>query len=238
VVAVAVGYRDRYPFLTTCCATSRFLIGVRLSAQAGATLVSPRQRKKKVRLAMGDAAVVPWVVTAIAVTVAVITDLRSFRIPNVLTLPLLLSGLAFFSATQGLPGLVASAAGAFVVFLFLLPLYLVGGMGAGDLKLMAGVGAWLKTARSLDVLIVSCLITGLVSMILLWQRRRSQALANVTGNAPLPEGTRSQDNSSPSDVHLRVEDVVHAEDRRTRLVPFGVMIGIGLVVTWARSVSY
>ena len=46
---------------------------------------------------MGDAAVVPWVVTAMAVTVAVITDLRSFRIPNVLTLPLLLSGLVFFS---------------------------------------------------------------------------------------------------------------------------------------------
>lgn len=187
---------------------------------------------------MGDAAVFPWLMTATVVALAVITDLRSFRIPNALTLPLLLSGLAFFSATQGLSGFASSSAGALAGFLFLLPLYLVGGMGAGDIKLMAGVGAWLKTAKTLDVLIVSCLITGIISMILLWRRRRTDSSANVSCHVPPREGTLSQDIASPGHAHLRVEDVVHAADRRNRLLPFGVMIGIGLVVTWARSVCH
>jgi len=76
---------------------------------------------------------------------AVITDLSSRRIPNVLIALMLLSGfLAQISATASAgESLLAWLGGAGVGLLILLPFHLLGGMGAGDVKLLAAAGSFL-----------------------------------------------------------------------------------------------
>jgi prepilin peptidase CpaA len=76
-----------------------------------------------------------------ALAVATLTDLRARRIPNAITLPVVLLGLVINSGLQGLSGTTSSLQGAGLALAALLPLYFLRGMGAGDVKLMAAIGA-------------------------------------------------------------------------------------------------
>ena len=70
-------------------------------------------------------------------------DGKELRVPNWLTFPMILTGLIYGTCVGGLPGLGAALLGMVVGLITMLPIYAVGGMGAGDVKLMAGLGAWL-----------------------------------------------------------------------------------------------
>lgn len=83
-----------------------------------------------------------WIVAALLVWAAWI-DGRELRVPNWLTFPMVFAGLAYNTIAFGWNGLGLALLGMVVGLLCLMPLYCVGGMGAGDVKLMAGVGAWL-----------------------------------------------------------------------------------------------
>jgi prepilin peptidase CpaA len=85
---------------------------------------------------------VAWLVSFVLVEAAII-DGRSLRVPNWLTYHFLILGLVAAFARGGSPLLLSALAGAGVGLLCLLPLYSIGGMGAGDVKLMAGLGAWI-----------------------------------------------------------------------------------------------
>jgi prepilin peptidase CpaA len=87
-------------------------------------------------------AIVHVVVLAIALC-ACVTDLRSRRIPNLLTFGGALAGVLFHGITGSTHGLLTSTAGWVVgLIVFLLP-FVLGGLGAGDVKLVAALGAWL-----------------------------------------------------------------------------------------------
>lgn len=73
--------------------------------------------------------------------VAVVVDLRSSRIPNWLTFPAMGFALAAHTWLTGVHGTLFSLAGLGAGFGLLLLVYLAGGIGAGDVKLMAAVGA-------------------------------------------------------------------------------------------------
>ena len=73
---------------------------------------------------------------------ACVTDYRSRRIPNVLTFGASLAAVLFFWFTAGLAGIVTSAEGWIVGCLLFLPWFALGGMGGGDVKLLAALGAW------------------------------------------------------------------------------------------------
>ncbi len=75
--------------------------------------------------------------------IAATFDVRSHRIPNWLTLSSALAGLVYHSAVSGWYGLLFSSEGLLLGGAFLIPFYLKGGMGAGDVKLLAAVGALL-----------------------------------------------------------------------------------------------
>ena len=81
-------------------------------------------------------------VSAILILAAWI-DGKELRVPNWITFPMVLSGLVYSTCVGGFGGLGAGLLGMCVGLLTLMPLYAVGGMGAGDVKLMAGIGAWL-----------------------------------------------------------------------------------------------
>src|SRR5579859_2753636 len=78
-------------------------------------------------------------VTVLAI--AAVTDLRKRRIPNMLTFPALGFGILLNSAFAGVDGLKSSGEAALLAIAVLLPLYMFKGMGAGDVKLMAAIGA-------------------------------------------------------------------------------------------------
>jgi len=76
-------------------------------------------------------------------TAAVATDLKSHRIPNLLLWPALSLSVMLHMTSGGLDGLTVAIGGLALGFAMLLPLYLVGGMGAGDVKLLGIVGSFL-----------------------------------------------------------------------------------------------
>ena len=73
---------------------------------------------------------------------ACVTDYRSRRIPNVLTFGASVVAVLFFGVTAGLAGLAGALEGWAVGCLLFLPWFALGGMGAGDVKLLAALGAW------------------------------------------------------------------------------------------------
>ena len=74
---------------------------------------------------------------------ATVADLRSHRIPNGIPMSLLLAAVVLGLEAGGIGGLFGVAGGCAVGLCSLLPFYMLGGMGAGDVKLMAGAGALL-----------------------------------------------------------------------------------------------
>ena len=76
---------------------------------------------------------VAWWPTLIVLAVVTWTDLRSRRVPNLLVLPYLVTGLAVSIWTHGMHGLTQSLAGLLVGGAFFGLLALMGGMGMGDM---------------------------------------------------------------------------------------------------------
>ena len=119
--------------------------------------------------------VVPVVVVLVFGMLAAATDIRESRIENVLTIPLMLTGIFYHFAVGvfGLSlwqhgGVVDSLFGAAFGFGVLLIPWQMGGVDAGDVKLMTGVGAWLGLELSVWVFIASALIQGLYALALVY----------------------------------------------------------------------
>jgi prepilin peptidase CpaA len=103
-------------------------------------------------------------------------DARSFRIPNSIIVIGLALGLALNSfAPDGL-GFSSAALGMIAGLVGLFPLYLLRIWGAGDVKLMAVVGAFLGVADLLGSLLVSLLAGGLLAVVVALQRRTGRVL--------------------------------------------------------------
>jgi prepilin peptidase CpaA len=97
---------------------------------------------------------IQWGAVLGASLVAAAWDLRSRRIPNLLTLPLFVAGLAWNISVGGLGGAASSLSGAVVAALPFVLLYFYAGGGAGDAKLMGAVGAWLGLAQGVAALLM------------------------------------------------------------------------------------
>lgn len=125
---------------------------------------------------------------AMLLCAAVVTDLRSRRIPNVLVLTGLvmafsLHTLALVGGTAALPGRPwwAPLAGCAAGLAALMPLHLMRACGAGDVKLLAMVGAFVGTPAVLTATLYTLLAGGLLSVLFMLGRRgvAAQTLANV-----------------------------------------------------------
>ena len=111
-----------------------------------------------------------WLVTVTLVVAAVIDGCK-LKVPNWLTFPMVLSGWAFSAAVFGWAGLGWSLAGTAVGLALLLPAYAIGGMGAGDVKLLAGVGAWVWSTVTLYAFVLSAMFGGAIAVAMVLYRR-------------------------------------------------------------------
>jgi prepilin peptidase CpaA len=103
-------------------------------------------------------------ITIAVALVACVFDLHNRRIPNVLTFGA--ASAAFVAAAwAGGPSAVgASVAGWIVAGAVWLPFYLLGGMGAGDVKLMAAIGAWLAPVAAIHAALYTAMAGGVLAV--------------------------------------------------------------------------
>ena len=108
------------------------------------------------------------------------TDLRSRRIPNWLTVPGLLIGVAANTALGGWTGLKTSLLGALLGLALLLPFVLLGALGAGDWKLAGALGAFTGPGLLVNLLMGSIFVAGLMAAgLIVYKRRIRQTLRNM-----------------------------------------------------------
>jgi prepilin peptidase CpaA len=100
----------------------------------------------------------------VILAIATVTDLRERRIPNRLTYPAMLLAIAWHAALSGPPGMLHSVSGLGVGLGAMLAPYLMGVMGAGDVKLMAAVGAFLGPAGALAAFVCATLAGGVYAL--------------------------------------------------------------------------
>lgn len=133
------------------------------------------------------------------VTVAVAWDLVTRRVPNVLTFGAALGALAIHGYMGGLSGLGFSLAGWLVGVAFFLPFFALGGMGAGDVKLLGAVGAWLGPVAAIWVALFAGIAGGVMGLVVAaFYGYLTKMFANlwclvmywrIEGSRPVPELT-------------------------------------------------
>lgn len=127
-----------------------------------------------------------FIILISALVAASLTDIAHRRIPNVITYPLAAFGLLYHLNASGMNGLIFSFSGILAGAGLLLLFHLLGGMGAGDVKLMAAVGAILGPADVFTAFLYSALIGGLYALVVLWRHGALQdtyyRIASVAGS--------------------------------------------------------
>jgi len=122
-------------------------------------------------------------VVAIAVALAgCVTDTRSRRIPNLLTFGAAAAAFGFGTVTGGLSGLGWSVAGWLAGVALFAPFFALGGIGGGDVKLLAALGAWLGPGMTVWLALWSAVAGGPMALALAFARGYSkEALGNLWG---------------------------------------------------------
>lgn len=114
---------------------------------------------------------IAFALTAAACLSGAVIDIRTRRIPNSITFSAMAALLAMHGLFSGLPGLTASALGLAGCFIVMLVPHLFRVLGAGDVKLMAAVGAGLGSDAVLTVVLFTSLAGGAqVVLWMAWQR--------------------------------------------------------------------
>lgn len=169
---------------------------------------------------MADIWQVCWLVSIVLVVAAVIDGLK-LKVPNWITFPMVISGWICSFVFFGWAGLGWSMVGTAVGLALLLPAYAIGGMGAGDVKLLAGVGAWVGASLTFYAFVVSAVVGGLIAVVMVlwrrkWQHHKNQFM-NILGEILI---IRNPDQLSE----------IAAERKSTMmLLPYGIPIAIGSI---------
>ena len=123
--------------------------------------------------------VILWPVVGLVVA-ATVFDLRSRRIPSLLTAPLLLLGLLHCAFSAGLRGVAQGLLGILTAVLILGVFCYLRGMGMGDLKLCAAIGAWIGPSQLGLALLMTGMVGGLIAAVMaLWNGTLSRAFRNI-----------------------------------------------------------
>ena len=173
-----------------------------------------------------------WFLSAMMIVAAVIDGVK-LKVPNWLTLPLIVAGW-LFSAWQASSqcdpwwvGMGWSLLGTVVGLALLLPAYAIGGMGAGDVKLLMGCGAWVHAEATFYAFCVGALVGGVLAIgMVLWSgtwRHHGRQFFSI-----LDEIVTVRD-----PVQLTV--TANARKSTMRLLPYGIPITIGALLYFAWS---
>jgi prepilin peptidase CpaA len=149
------------------------------------------------------------VVLALVVIVAAVYDVRFRRIPNWLVLSALVLGIGLNTFLFEWSGLRFSLKGLGLGLVVYFPLYLLRGMGAGDVKLMAAIGSIVGAANWFGIFLITALLGGLLAIILLVGRGKLRSslwnvgfLIQKLSTLQAPYAREELDISSPKSMKL------------------------------------
>jgi prepilin peptidase CpaA len=171
-----------------------------------------------------------WFVTVVLVVAAIIDGIQ-LKVPNWLTFPMIVSGWIFSIGSYALAGdpwwhgLGWSLLGTLVGLMLLLPAYAIGGMGAGDVKLLMGVGAWVHGATTLFAFCVSGIVGAVLAVLMVLARGvflkhyfQFWAIASEIMTVRDPE---------------KLSEMAAERKSSMMLLPYGIPIAIGTIAYFA-----
>ncbi len=120
---------------------------------------------------------------------ATVTDCRTRRIPNVLVLAGLVTGIALALLERGLHGVGFAIAGVVLGFVLLAPLFALGWLGAGDVKLLSATGAYAGASGVAMVAGLSAMAGGVLGAIMWWRSGQAGLKARLPYAVALLCGT-------------------------------------------------
>jgi len=165
-----------------------------------------------------------WTLPALLAAAAGWSDWRFRRIPNWLTVPGLVLGVAVNSLVWGWPGAKAALLRAILGLALLLPFVMIRSLGAGDWKLVGALGAFLGPQHLIVVLLGAILVAGVMAAVLvIWHKRVRQTTHNLgrmlaaffTLHLPGPE--------------------LSLDNPEALKVPFGIAVAIAVILYSARQ---
>ncbi len=157
----------------------------------------------------------------ICASIASCYDLHSRRIPNWITGPAILTGLVLHLILGGVGQLGLSALTGLIAGGIFLLFFLAGGMGAGDVKLMAAVGCLAGMTHIAEILITTVLIGGLMGVILaIYRGRLRETLLNVS---TLVQHHRAEGLTKHTEINVK--------NPATLRLPYAVPIAAGCLLT-------
>lgn len=133
--------------------------------------------------------------------IASIVDIRTRKIPNALTATM--AGIGLGLAATGISGLSvwASMAGFALGLALMMPGHLLGATGAGDVKLMAAVGAVVGPATVITAFLFAAVAGGVLAVVIAARRRRLGATIARTGRLITAPADAKQEIRSASGAH-------------------------------------
>ncbi len=162
-------------------------------------------------------------VYALLLLLAAIGDLRTRRIPNRLVLVLAVAGLGFSVLHASLAeGALRGGGGMAVGLTCWLPFYILGWLGAGDVKLFSAAGSWLGPARTLEGAVIAAVVGAMLAFVwVVWNHGAKRAIETVWLATAAPTVlARSADSAGSA-----------------RSLPYGVALAIGaLAGAWTPAV--
>jgi prepilin peptidase CpaA len=161
-----------------------------------------------------------WLVSALLVEAAIIDGFK-LKVPNWLTFHLAAGGMAYAAWVGGWAGLAWSLGGLALGLALLMPLHMIGGMGAGDVKLLAAVGAWMGPSIVLGSFVVSALVGGVMAVAMVvhaGELAKHWAMFHTIGHEIL--AVRNPE---------KLSETAAARKPTMMLLPYGIPIAVGSI---------
>jgi Flp pilus assembly protein protease CpaA len=180
---------------------------------------------------------IPIVVVLSCAIIASITDVSKFKVYNVLTFPCFFGGLLYGYWVEGFQGLWLAFLGAILGLAILLLPYLMGGLGAGDVKFVMAMGTWLGPAWLIPAILIGCVATVCYFFAFIGRTQGWRGVWNSFQLLSLRLAAFSR-NFAGADVYESVSDVARQPNARGRLIPFSAMISMGVVISLIAGVVW
>lgn len=150
-------------------------------------------------------------------------DVGTRRIPNFITVGGLAVALVLRLSIGGIDGFVSGLLGALLAFLISFPLFMLKGMGGGDVKLLTAVGAFLGPYSTFVALLATALVGGVLAIVV--SLRRGRLRSSLSGTFLVMRGLALKAVSGGE-----VDAVPTLETEGAVTVPYGVAIAVGAVI--------
>ncbi|MBI1747799.1 MAG: prepilin peptidase [Acidobacteria bacterium] len=168
-----------------------------------------------------------FILTLMTVTLAAVADIYKRRIPNWLTAPAFFAGMAIHFFQSGWAGIFDSLLGFLIGFSIFFFLWLMGGKGAGDAKLIGAVGALLGYQQLLVAFVLIALVGGVMAALYIFKHNALyQAVSNIV---QFPRHVKEQLSSRQFG---RASGPLTLQSPTAIKFPYGVPIAIGTMLSF------